>query len=216
MKWCRPSGDVILASSWQGTDVALKQIPTPGEASGDVEPAVMALLLRKQNAPSCGRTLGLRSQGTEGLPRKSVRAQKKTRNCASLCVLGSIKAPIIPCRVEGRKTNQPPHSEARRKGRAFRAHFSPRPLKCKQLTALEPYAEKPREAAQRRKKAVYGSHSSTVQTGAKPGLADVPPGQLQRFILRLPPLDLLSPFSSRFSDAYIWLAVSNSGFSITP
>lgn len=79
-KWCWLSGDDILASSWQGTDVALKQIPSPGEASGDVEPAVMALLLWKQNAPSSGRTLGLRSQGTEGLPRKSVRAQEKKKN----------------------------------------------------------------------------------------------------------------------------------------
>lgn len=128
MKWCRPSGDVILASSWQGTDVALKQIPTPGEASGDVEPAVMALLLRKQNAPSSGRTLGLRSQGTEGLPRKSVRAQKKTRNCASLCVLGSIKAPIIPCRMEGHKTNQLPTQRPGGREELLGLIFHPDPL----------------------------------------------------------------------------------------
>lgn len=128
LKWCRPSGDVILASSWQGTDVALKQIPTPGEASGDVEPAVMALLLWKQNAPSSGRTLGLRSQGTEGLPRKSVRAQKKTRNCASLCVLGSIKAPIIPCRVEGHKTNQLPTQRPGGREELLGLIFHPDPL----------------------------------------------------------------------------------------
>lgn len=58
----------------------------------------------------------------------------------------------------------------------------------------------------------YASHSPTVQTGAKPRLADVPPGQLQRAMLRLCTLDFLSPCSSRMS---LWLAISNSGFSIT-
>jgi len=40
-------------------NVALKHIPSPGEAWGDVESAVAALLLRKQKGPSSGRTRGL-------------------------------------------------------------------------------------------------------------------------------------------------------------
>lgn len=76
------------------------------------------------------------------------------------------------------------HSEARRKGRAFGAHFSPRPPKHMQFTALEPCAEKLWGAAWRRKGAEYSSPPSTMQMGAKLRLAEVPPGQLQRFTLR--------------------------------
>lgn len=86
---------------------------------------------------------------------------------------------------------------------------------------LEPCAEKPWGAAQRRG-AEYSSPSSIVHAGAKPELAEVPPGQLQRLTLRpqrssplslLSPFYFLSPFSSRLS---LWLATSDSGFSITP
>lgn len=158
---------------------------------------------------------GSEAKGQRGFPGNLSGHRKKPVTVHHSAFWDPLKLLLYPAEWKDTKQTKPP-LRGQEEGKSFWGSFSPRPLKCKQLTALEPCAEKPREAAQRRKKAVYGSHSSTVQTGAKPGLADVPPGQLQRFILRLPPLDLLSPFSSRFSAAYTWLAISNSGFSITP
>lgn len=94
----------------------------------------MALLLRKQKAPSSGRTLGPGGGGAEGLPRRSARAQKRNIAVhhpalwASILHASPVKAFITP-RSAGRcRTTQTPAQRPEGREEPLGLTFHPGPL----------------------------------------------------------------------------------------
>lgn len=138
---------------------------------------------------------------------------------ASILHVSSVKAFIIPCSVGGRKAGATQTPTQRPGGREelLGLTFHPGLLSiCSWSRVLRSNGE---QHGGGEEQSMVLPHS-TVRMGAKPGLAEVPPGQLRRFKLRtqgrlpsLSALDFLSPFSSRLP---LWLAISNSGISVTP